>query len=243
MSSFNASEILEQSTGKVFDFAHRLMQSVRSFLEVHDLMDSIKANDIDEITLAGMAASFQIREWERMGILAHMPFHPILYRQVCNNVAALSDAYNTEHLKSIALLLDVTNYYLANFTQLAQLKTAKASSLSSAAHSSLWKLGALAELNPNRLTLPAPLPAADIPTIPEVGASKAPKRSRTRDNTDRTWSEKEAAEYSGYSPSTMKRMRADGEIPTALYHQRAKGGKIRYYPEAYKAWFEQRQKK
>lgn len=243
MTTLHDSEVLEQATDKAFAFAGRLLPSMRSFLEVHDLMNLVIANDIDEIILAGMAASFQIGEWERMGILAQMPFHPILYRQVCDNIAALSDAYNIEHLKSISLLLDVINYYLTNFTQLAQLKTAKASSLSSAAHSSLWKLGALAELNPNRLTLPAPLPAADIPTIPEVGASKAPKRSRTRDNTDRTWSEKEAAEYSGYSPSTMKRMRADGEIPTALYHQRAKGGKIRYYPEAYKAWFEQRQKK
>lgn len=240
-------EVVEDATAKAFAFASRLVSSARSFMDVHDLMGAVEASSVDQMTFLGMAAVFQIREWERLGLLDHMPFRPVLHQNVCENAADVPAGYSIEHLKSMALLLDVNRYYLDNFTQLSRLKTldksANVSSMRSATPSSLWKPGVLSELNPNRLTLATPLPLADTSTIHEAEANKALKHSGTRGSPEGTWSEEEAANYSGYSKSTMKRMRGSGEIPSTLYRQRAEGAKVRYFPEAYKAWFEQRQKK
>lgn len=224
-------EIVEKSSR----FARKMATALIDFLEAHDLLGSIEVKGIDQTIFMGMAASFQLQEWASLGILAHIPFHADRYDLVCQHATDLSAKHNIEHLKSLALFLDVGRYFVSNFTLLQNYSGAARNA--GTPQSNLWKSSVFAEINPNRFTLHS---------IPPVITTKSVTQKDTtppRHNTNGTWSEKQAAEFSGYSQSTLKRMRTDGEIPHTLYRQRTKGGKILYHPKAFMAWFEQHPKK
>ena len=220
--------------------------ALSNFLGTHGMLEAVATHNIDQITLMGMAAVLQIRMWKCLGILAAVPFRAVRHEVVSRYETYLPASCNIGHLKAVALFLDVQSYYLINFTWLSTVPGVvdpDAPCDEEVARSTLWRCAVLANLDPAGFTShPVPAAAAVDRRNPSSVRDGGGARTEKAAEFSGTWTEKKAAEFSSYSTSTLKRMRASGEIPSTLYRQRGKGGKVLYHQQAFTAWFEQRPK-
>ncbi len=79
--------IAEEVTTNSLVAAKRLAVSVRSVMEIRDLLEAGKAHGMAQITLLGEAAQLQIQDWERTDIPSLIPYYPMQVQPVCQNPA------------------------------------------------------------------------------------------------------------------------------------------------------------